>query len=329
MAQILKLEDQKRKHKRSPDALNVMSFFERFPDDQSCEEYLFEQTFPNGFVCSACSCNKYYHLKSEKYTYKCANPKCHKTRSLKTGTAFARSHKSLHQWYYLTYFLTMDKQSISSVLAGKFLEIWDTTAWFMLQKLRYTMQEDRKKYRIGGPEKLVQVDEIEISRIDEGPQKLLVVLEKNNNQEIERVFITPIKKKDISNVLPILSSVLLQGTVVECDGARLYGQLSAIPTIQVEQVSHSQEDFRHAYLQALNTTVGNLKNGILGTFKSVKGKNLGYYCNEFCYRFNRRKKELDYDDCAFFRLLRRSIARPLIRKYREFLTSPDDIYQPA
>ena len=321
MRRILQIDDQKRKHKCATDSLDIISFLKKFPDDLACEDFLFNEIFPNGFICTACGGKKYFRLHSRDYTLKCANQKCNAFRSLRRGTIFSNSKKSLHQWFFLIYFSTMDKQSISSLLAGKFLQIWDTTAWLMLQKLRLTMQEDRETYKLGGPGKLVQVDEIEISRKDEGPRKLLVLLEKNNYQAIERVYMTPIKHNNLESVQPILSKVLFEGSLVECDGTALYDHLKNISTMQVEKIAHHEENHTHKYLEALNTVVGNFKTGILGTFKSVRGKNLQYYCNEFCYRFNRRKKELSGTDCAFFRLLRRSIERPILKTYREFIAA--------
>jgi hypothetical protein len=190
------------------------------------------------------------------------------------------------------------------------------------------MQEDRVDYPLGGPGKIVQVDEIEISRKGEGVQMMLVLLEKKNSREIDRIFITPIQNNTVDYVEPILTRILAAGTLVECDGTGLYDHLNLIPTMRVEKMAHHEENFSHKYLESLNTMVGNFKNGLLGTFKSVKNKNLGYYCNEFCYRFNRRKKELDSEECPFFRLLRRSIQRPKLKTYREFVNPNRPLYQP-
>ena len=50
--------------------LSLREFLNRFPTEESCEEYLFQQKWPDGFICPKCGCREFYHIKGRKL-YQC------------------------------------------------------------------------------------------------------------------------------------------------------------------------------------------------------------------------------------------------------------------
>ena len=46
--------------------LSLRKFLNRFPTEESCEEYLFQQKWPDGFICPKCGCREFYHIKGRK-----------------------------------------------------------------------------------------------------------------------------------------------------------------------------------------------------------------------------------------------------------------------
>ena len=43
-----------------------LGFTKRFPDEQSCRDFLFERRWPNGFACPACGGVEYYFIKTRE-----------------------------------------------------------------------------------------------------------------------------------------------------------------------------------------------------------------------------------------------------------------------
>ena len=73
--------------------------------------------------------------------FKCGD--CRKKFTVKVGTMFSDSHISLQKWFYGIYLNTSLKKGISSVQLAKYLGITQKTAWFMLQRIRYSVLQSR------------------------------------------------------------------------------------------------------------------------------------------------------------------------------------------
>ncbi len=97
--------------------LSLKQFLNRFPTEESCEEYLFQQKWPEGFVCPKCGCRGFYHIKGRRL-YQCKH--CRHQSSVTANTVMHRTHKPLTAWFQAIYFVASDKRGISAcTLAGK------------------------------------------------------------------------------------------------------------------------------------------------------------------------------------------------------------------
>ena len=80
-------------------------------------------------------------MKTYKFTsgklFKCGD--CRRQFTAKVGTIFADSHIPLRKWFYAIYLLTSQKKGISSIRLAEYLEITQTSAWYVLQRIRYAM----------------------------------------------------------------------------------------------------------------------------------------------------------------------------------------------
>jgi hypothetical protein len=71
---------------------------EAFPDEPTCEAYLFGRRWPNGFVCQKCGSCDYAKLTSRAFTYQCS--RCHCQTSITAGTVMHRSKLPLTVWFW-------------------------------------------------------------------------------------------------------------------------------------------------------------------------------------------------------------------------------------
>jgi len=85
--------------------MNVMHFEKEFGTEESCQKYLFNLKFKEGFVCESCGCNEYWITK--EYVYICRD--CRKHIHLKAGTIFQDSQKPLSLWFRAIWWVTTQK----------------------------------------------------------------------------------------------------------------------------------------------------------------------------------------------------------------------------
>ncbi|MGZ4097543.1 MAG: IS1595 family transposase [Bacteroidia bacterium] len=110
----------------------------RFPDDESCQDFLREARWSDGPTCPKCknAFNNYFITK--RNLYQCSA--CRKQFSVLSGTIFRNSQVSLTKWFQAIYFFTTIKKGISSVQLGELVGVTQKTAWTMLQKLRIALE---------------------------------------------------------------------------------------------------------------------------------------------------------------------------------------------
>lgn len=190
----------------------------------------------------------------------------------------------------------------------------------MMSKIRKSMEERAEIFQIGGPESIVEADEIELGGIGSKKQKVLMLLEKKDSY-IMRVRFAPIPDKTSKSISETLALMVAKGSEIHTDGSPSYPKILDDKTNEfiLEQVPHHKENYSYSYLKSLNMIAGNLKNWYKGIHHHFDKKNAAFYLNEFAYRFNRRKAE----GKIFDKLLTRSIQRPQMLSYKE-LTSPKE-----
>ena len=140
-----------RKNKFKPPS--ILEFQERFATEEDCARFLFEQRWPNGWVCPRCGATKCYPIK-KRGLYECSA--CRYQVSVTAGTVLHKTRTPLRLWFLAIFLDTTDKRGISSVGLGKQLGISQKKAWCMLHKLRRAMGERDGQYRLDG---LVELDE--------------------------------------------------------------------------------------------------------------------------------------------------------------------------
>jgi transposase-like protein len=123
------------------DDFDLYAFFDLFPTEQACLEYLEKLRWPNGHVCPHCGSAKIYKFKSGKL-FKCGY--CTKQFTAKVGTIFTDSHIPLRKWFLAIYMLTSNNKAISSIQLAKHLKITQKSAWFMLTRISHTITLNKR-----------------------------------------------------------------------------------------------------------------------------------------------------------------------------------------
>jgi predicted RNA-binding Zn-ribbon protein involved in translation (DUF1610 family) len=168
-------------------SLTIFDFQKRFPDDNSCWEYLSELRWKDGFVCPECGNTKY--CKGDRvHDRQCT--KCNRKVSPTSGTLFHGIKIPMLKAFYMLYYLSTNKQGISSTELSRKLGLRQKTCWLFKQKVMRAMKSSGK-FKLGGK---VEVDETVVGGQEEG-----VIGRKNKNKRII-VFAIERKGKGIARV---------------------------------------------------------------------------------------------------------------------------------
>jgi len=129
-----------------------------FADPANCREYLVARRWPDGVTCPRCQSKNVLFL--EKYNrWHCREGHDAPQFTLKTGTIFEESPIPLAKWLTAMWQIVNCKNGVSSYEIGKALKVTQKSAWFMLQRLRLALKEDRGSHKFGGPDTEVETDE--------------------------------------------------------------------------------------------------------------------------------------------------------------------------
>lgn len=242
--------------------LSLRKFLNRFPTEESCEEYLFQQKWPDGFICPKCGCREFYHIKGRKL-YQCKH--CRHQSSVTANTVMHRTHKPLTTWFQAIYFVASDKRGISAcTLAGK-LDISYETAWYMLVRIRKAMDHRESQYMLAG---IVELDDSYFGAKIKGKrgraagnQSVIVCVSKDSKDRPQFLKMTVVPNVQRSTVEQFVDAAIEKGTTVQTDSYRSY-----IKPLR-KWYNHESADFdpNSEHLKWLHTIIGNAKAFLKGT----------------------------------------------------------------
>ena len=123
--------------------MNLIELLDRFPDEQVCRDQLEQKRWPDGEItCPQCGViGKAYKYKTGKNAgklFKCAA--CRQQFTVRVGTIFEDSPIPLRKWFLAIYLAGSIKKGISSIQLAKFIKVRQSTAWFMLSRIRHVLE---------------------------------------------------------------------------------------------------------------------------------------------------------------------------------------------
>lgn len=142
-------------------SLTIFEFQDRFPEEDSCYQYLTELKWLTGFVCPNCGHTKYCKGK-RKYDRQCTS--CHRITSPTSGTLFHQLKFSVLKAFYIVYYVSTSKKGISSTELSRKLGLRQKTCWKFKVKVMKAMGSSGN-YKIDGN---AEVDETVVGGQEEG-----------------------------------------------------------------------------------------------------------------------------------------------------------------
>ena len=267
-------------------------YLQWFSDETACRKYLEHCRWPQGFECKRCGSRSEPWKTSRGYLH-CRQ--CNKEISVTAGTIFERTRLPLQTWFAAMWLLTSQKDGVSALGLQRVLGLGSyQTAWAWLHKLRRAMvRPDRD--RLQGR---VEVDETYIGgsktgnkrgRGSESKQIVVIAVELCTPKGFGRVRMRHIPDVSKKSLIPFVSDVVEKGSEILTDGWRGYNTLCEHGFKHKKVVHSGSESPAHVSMPGVHQVAGLLKRWILSTLQGSVGiGHLGYYLDEYTFRFNRR-----------------------------------------
>lgn len=267
------------------DNTNLITFYERFRDEQTCRDYLEKMRWENELICPKCGVIGKAYKYSDGKMFKCAD--CRKQFTVRVGTIFEDSKLPLQKWFLAIYLATSLKKGISSIQLSKYLGITQKTAWFMLHRIRYAVENGTYDKPLDGD---VEMDETYVGGRRPMKQKMdnktpvVGAVERHG-----RVHAQVTQDASATTLQRVIGENIATTANLYTDEWKGYHRAARF-VVSHRSVIHSAQQWSEGNVHT-NTIEGfwsHLKRGIDGIYHHVSPKHLQRYCDEYQYRYNTR-----------------------------------------
>ena len=272
--------------------LSDAAFREAFGEEEQCRAALFRLRWPEGFVCPACG-HRGYCVPARRRLYQCN--RCKTQTSVTAGTIFHATKLPLTTWFAAIHLIVTAKNGISSVELGRRLGVKQPTAWTMKQKIMAVMARREANTRLEGR---VEMDDAYLGGARPGgkrgrgaPGKTPFVAAVSTGPEgrPRKLKLAPIKGFRKREIARSAKRWLAPGSEVLTDGLRCWNALHGIAdSHRAIRTGSGRQAARMAPFKWVNTTLGNIKSAITGTYRKLGPDHAERYLASFAWRYNRR-----------------------------------------
>ncbi|WP_373720153.1 IS1595 family transposase [Bacteroides heparinolyticus] len=297
--------------------MKLVEFSKRFPDEESCEKYLYERRVAQGVVCSKCGNTHQYWDKSGK-CWRCA--KCGHVTTLTSGTVMHGSKLPLLYWFTAIHLMTATKKTFSALEMQRQLgHKRYQPIWEMMHKLRSVMGIRDDRYKL---QDTVELDEGFFTCDDERKDAAASDAKKADSKSkgnktsglgseikakvevmVESVETEQQKKgqktRKAGHIKMKVMKDLTSATINDIAGKSIdpsagiigdaypsHSKLANVVANVETEVVRPQDAPK--VLPWVHTAIANAKSLFRDMYHGIKEEYLQEYLNEFCYKFNRR-----------------------------------------
>jgi transposase-like protein len=270
---------------------DLLSFTERFPDENSCRLYLEKKLWNNKPVCPHCESQRKIYRYANNRLFKCAD--CNRQFQVTTGTIYENSNLPLRKWFLAMYLISTHKKGMSSVQLAKSLGITQKSAWYLAHKIRYMLQYNQKPKKLS---KVVEVDETYVGGRKRGSYyrgrsvkhktPVFGMLQRGGE-----LIIMPVPDTKRKTLEPIILKHVEKGSKIMSDEWWAYKHLHKHYTH--ETVLHGAREYARGktHVNGLEGAWSLLKRSIRGIYHRPSRKHLEKYCAEFQFKYNSRQND--------------------------------------
>ena len=312
---------------------NIISLTSYYNSDEKCKQAITEARWGVGnsqdVVCPYCG--KHYCKMSKNRRYHCTG--CNKNFSCLVGTIFENTKLPLIKWFVGMYLISSHKKGVSSHQLARDIEVTQSTAWYMLQKIRLLyVQTDADAF-----EGTVECDEVYIGGKEKWKHKsmrtpntqgrstktktpVFGMMERNtfineNGEEepITYVHAIVVENTNRATLQPLIQQFVTEGSRVITDELNAYNGLATLGYTNAF-VNHSAEEYADGdiFTNSIEGFWSHFRRMITGCYHDVSDEHLQKYIDEVVYSWNTRKMS---ESERFAHMFDKSIG--LVKKWSE------------
>lgn len=283
---------------------NLEELEANFSTEEACREYLCKLRWPDGFSCPACGGEDAWALAGG--LFKCRS--CSRKTSVTAGTVFEGTRKPLATWFRMIWWVVGQKNGASALGLKRILGLGSyETAWTWLHKLRRAMVRPGQDRLTG----IVQVDETFIGGAKPGKRgrgaegkALVLVIAQEKGKATGRIRLRRIDDASSDSLEEAIKETVEPGTLVKTDGWKGYNGVKGLG--YKHEVIRKTADVGENLLPLCHREASLIKRWLGGTHQgAVSHEHLGYYLDEYTFRFNRRTSRSR--GLLFYRLLQNAV----------------------
>ena len=287
------------------DSLIAMTMY--FNNEDTCKQAIIETRWSDGdVVCPYCGQHHCATRKDGKF--RCN--KCKRNFSCKVGTIFEDSNLSLVKWFIAMYLISSHKKGVSSCQLARDIKVTQSTAWYMLQKLRLLYPQSVSE-AFGGT---VECDGVYIGGKEKWKHKSMrtphtqgrstktktpvfgmmerstIVNAKGRVENISYVHAFVVENTNRVTLQPIIQQFVEEGSRVITDELNAYNGLAALGYTHAI-VNHGSEEYANGdiFTNSIEGFWSHFRRMITGCYHDVSDEHLQSYIDEAVYRWNTRK----------------------------------------
>src|SRR5215212_9247519 len=281
--------------RRAMRGLSEVEFRERFGGEEACRQALSEMRWREGLTCPARGHRGFCRPKTREL-FQCN--RCKKQVRLTAGTVFQDTKLPLTTWFAAIYHVAQGKNGISSIELARRLGVKRQTAWLIKHKLMRAMSvREAAKPKLTGR---VEVDDAYLGgerpggkrgRGAAGKTPVVAAVETTAERKPRRLRLTVVRGFRKKEVEKLAKRDFAAGSTVVSDGLSCWPAVEKAGCKHVPIVTGSgKRAASWTPFRWVNTTLGNIKTAIAGTYHHVSAKHAEHYLASFAYRFNRRRQ---------------------------------------
>ena len=273
--------------------LSDEAFREAFGIEERCRAALVRLRWPGGFVCPACGHRGHCEL-AGRGLYQCN--RCKKQPSPTAGTIFhaTKLPLPLTLWFAAIHLIVAAKNGVSSVELGRRLGVRQPTAWAMKHKIMAVMARREGETRLGGR---VEMDDAYLGgrrsggkrgRGAAGKTPFVVAVSTGPEGRPRKLKLAPVRGFRKREIARGAERWLAPGSEVVTDRLGCWNALDeGTYSHRAIRTGSGPGAARMASFKWVNTTLGNIKSAIGGTYRKIGPDHAERYLASFAWRYNR------------------------------------------
>ena len=285
--------------------MDLYQIMERFPDHESCINYLEDIRWDKHPKCPYCQSED---VAQKQEGDRIGRWNCHDCKSsfnVLAGTLFQGTKIPLHKWFMAIVLMANAKKSLSSYQLARHLGMTQQSTWYMMQRIRSEMASQDKDspllqgiieadeaYLGGKPRKPNKRDDDEPSPRGRGTKKTAILGAVQRGGQVVARVATDLTSRSILNF--VKENVTPEGSTLITDEYQAYNAVR--PTMDHKVIKHKEQFVDgDTHTNTIEGFWSLLKRAWYGQHHHYRKQYTPLYVAEACWKYNHRKTKNMFD----------------------------------